>query len=247
MTALAASFAPAAMAVSYAAGLLTTLSPCVLPLLPIVVGGAMQAHRAAPLWMGAGMTISFTVAGLMLGALGPAMGIGAEQLHMAAALSLIAFGLALWLDRLAGLVSRLTQPLALSADRLAGTVGHQSPVAALFFGGLLGLAWSPCAGPMLASALALVASGRDGALGALLLGLFGFGAATPLVIAAYASRAGFSRLTGWALMHSRALRRSFGGVAVVSGVFIASGLDRHIATYMLERMPDTWLELITRI
>ncbi len=246
MTALAASFAPAAMGVSFAAGLLTTLSPCVLPLLPIFVGGAMQNNRSAPMWMGIGMTIAFTVAGTMLGALGPALGVEAGQLHMAAALCLAVFGVALWIDRLAGLVSRIAQPLALSADRLAGSVGHQSPVAALFFGGLLGLAWTPCAGPMLASTLALVASGRDGALGALLLGLFGFGAATPLILAAYASRAGFSRLSGWALLHGRALRRGFGTVAFVSGAFIASGFDRLVATYLLERMPDPWLELVTR-
>ncbi len=73
------------MGVSYAAGLLTTPSPCVLPLLPIVVGGAMQNHRAAPLLMGIGMTVAFAVAGLMLGALGPAMGISTLGLvHQAA-------------------------------------------------------------------------------------------------------------------------------------------------------------------
>jgi cytochrome c-type biogenesis protein len=226
--------------------MLTALSPCVLPLLPLVVGGAMQRHRAAPLLMGIGMTTAFAVAGWILGALGPAMGLDAEWAHHAAAISLVVFGLALWIDPLANLVSRFAQPLALSADRLAGSVGHQSPAAALFFGGLLGLAWSPCAGPMLVSSVALVATGRDAGLGALLLGLFGMGAATPLVLAAYASRSGFARVKRWALGHGVQLRHGFGLLAIVSGVFIATGLDKAIATEMIPILPDGWLELITR-
>ena len=71
-------FVPASIGVSYAAGMLTALSPCVLPLLPLVVGGAMQQHRAAPLLMGIGMTVAFAVAGWILGALGPALGLDAE-------------------------------------------------------------------------------------------------------------------------------------------------------------------------
>lgn len=246
MTVAVETFVPASIGVTYAAGILTALSPCVLPLLPLVVGGAMQRHRAAPLLMGVGMTVAFAVAGWILGALGPAMGVDSEWIHQAAAISLIVFGLALWFDPLANLISRFVQPLAASADRLAGTVGHQSPAAALFFGGLLGLAWSPCAGPMLVSSIALVATGRDAGLGALLLGLFGLGAATPLVLAAYASRAGFAQLKGWALGHSAGLRHGFGLLAMLSGIFIATGLDKLIATYAIAILPDGWLELITR-
>ena len=152
-------------------------------------------------------------------------------MHRAAAISLVVFGIALWIDPLANLVSRL-----------AGSVGHQSPAAALFFGGLLGLAWSPCSGPMLVS-LALVATGQQAGLGAL---LFGLGAATPLVLAAYASRAGFARLRNWALGHGTGLRCGFGVIAVLSGAFIVSGADREIATWVTGALPDAWLELITR-
>ena len=246
MTLAVHTFVPASIGISYAAGILTALSPCVLPLLPMVVGGAMQRHRAAPLLMGIGMTTAFAVAGWILGALGPALDLDPEWVHQAAAMSLILFGLALWIDPLANLVSRFVQPIAVSADRLAGSVGHESPAAALFFGGLLGLAWSPCAGPMLVSSLALVANGRDAGLGAVLLGLFGLGAATPLVLAAYASRAGFSRLKGWALGHSSGLRHGFGLLAMASGIFIATGLDKLIAARILSVLPDSWMELITR-
>lgn len=247
MTATVDLFVPASIGFTYVAGVMTALSPCVLPLLPIVVGGAMQQHRAAPLMMGLGMTAAFATGGWIVGAMGPALGIDPVWLHQAAAISLILFGLALWFEPLTRMISRMVQPLAITADLMAEEIGQKrSPIAAFFFGGLLGLAWSPCAGPMLVSSVALVASGRDATLGALLLGLFGLGAATPMVMAAYASRAGFSRLRNWAMGNTRRLRFDFGLLAIISGVILATGLDKMIATQVMLILPDGWLELITR-
>lgn len=240
-------YAPASAGFTYVAGVLTALSPCVLPLLPIVVGGAMQQHRAAPLLMGLGMTTAFATGGWLLGALGPALGLDPVWMHRIAAWSLILFGLALLFEPLTRLVSRLVQPLAITADLMAEEIGSsRSPLMAFLFGGLLGLAWSPCAGPMLVSSAALVATGQDALLGAILLGLFGLGAATPMVMAAYASRLGFRRLRNWAMGNSRRLRVDFGLLAIVSGIILATGLDKLIATQVMAILPDAWLELITR-
>ncbi len=79
------------LGLSVAAGGLTTLSPCVFPLLPLVLGGAMQGHRLAPLAMGLGMTGSFALIGMLLGALGPALDIDADTVRTAGASLLIAF------------------------------------------------------------------------------------------------------------------------------------------------------------
>ncbi len=247
MTAVPDLFVPASVGFTYVAGVLTALSPCVLPLLPIVVGGAMQQHRAAPLLMGLGMTTAFATGGLLIGALGPVLGLDPVWMHQIAAWSLILFGLALLFEPLTRLISRMVQPLALTADLMAEEIGQKrSPLMAFLFGGLLGLAWSPCAGPMLVSSVALVASGQDALLGAFLLGLFGLGAATPMVMAAYASRAGFRRVRMWAMGNNRRLRIDFGILAILSGIILASGLDKMIATQVMAILPDGWLELITR-
>jgi cytochrome c-type biogenesis protein len=247
VTAVPDLFVPASVGFTYVAGVLTALSPCVLPLLPIVVGGAMQQHRAAPLLMGLGMTTAFATGGLLIGALGPVLGLDPVWMHQIAAWSLILFGLALLFEPLTRLISRLVQPLALTADLMAEEIGQKrSPLMAFLFGGLLGLAWSPCAGPMLVSSVALVASGQDALLGAFLLGLFGLGAATPMVMAAYASRAGFRRVRMWAMGNNRRLRIDFGILAILSGIILASGLDKMIATQVMAILPDGWLELITR-
>ncbi|MFN3399463.1 MAG: cytochrome c biogenesis CcdA family protein [Ferrovibrio sp.] len=240
-------YAPATAGFTYLAGTLTALSPCVLPLLPIVVGGAIEQHRAAPLLMGLGMTAAFATGGWLLGALGPALGLDPVWLHRIAAWSLIAFGVALLFEPLTRLVSRMVQPLAITADLMAEEIGsRRSPLMAFLFGGLLGLAWSPCAGPMLVSSAALVATGQDALLGAILMGLFGLGAATPLVLAAYASRIGFRRLRHWAMTNGRRLHIGFALMAIVSGLILATGMDKLIATQVIAILPDAWLELITR-
>jgi hypothetical protein len=66
------------------------------------------------------------------------------------------------------------------------------------------------------------------------------------VLAAYASRAGFARLKGWALGHSSGLRHGFGLLAMVSGIFIVTGVDKLVAAQILAILPDAWMELITR-
>lgn len=240
-------FVPAGAGFTFVAGLLTALSPCVLPLLPIVVGGAIQRHRAAPLLMGLGMASAFAMGGLLVGALGPVLNIDPVFLQRGAAAMLVLFGLALLVEPLTRLVSRLVQPLTITADLMAERIGQErGPLAAFFFGGLLGLAWSPCAGPMLLSSVALVASGRDPLLGAALLGLFGLGAATPMVAVAYVSRAGLARVRDWAMGHGRQLRHAFAGLAILSGLVLGFGWDKWLATEILQRLPDSWLELITR-
>ncbi|MBL8452699.1 MAG: hypothetical protein JNK97_08115, partial [Zoogloea sp.] len=75
---LSASLSLSHLGLSLLAGSLTTLSPCVFPILPLVVGGAVQANRLAPVAMGVGMAASFALIGLLLGAAGPALGIDGD-------------------------------------------------------------------------------------------------------------------------------------------------------------------------
>ena len=81
------------LGLSLVAGSLTTLSPCVFPILPLVLGSAVQASRLAPIAMGVGMAISFALIGIILGALGPALGIDSDSVRLFGAWMLITFGL----------------------------------------------------------------------------------------------------------------------------------------------------------
>jgi cytochrome c-type biogenesis protein len=234
------------LALSVAAGVLTTLSPCVFPLLPLVLGGALQRHRAAPLAMGVGMALAFAAIGVAVGALGGISALEPDRVRRAGAFLLLAFGLVMLVPALERRFTAWMTPLASSAQAASARLDAGSPWGALGIGALLGIVWSPCAGPLLGSTLALVASAGGAARGALLLGLFGIGAALPLVLAAYASRAGFGRLRGWVLAHAAAARRAMGVLLAAVGLLILTGADRWLETRVNEALPDAWLALTTR-
>lgn len=181
------------------AGSLTTLSPCVFPLLPLVLGGAWQGNRFAPVAMGVGMTTSFALIGMVLGALGPALGIDGDSVRTGGAVMLIAFALVMLVPALGERFTQWMLPIASSANAASTQLDGGSLLGALLLGSVLGLVWSPCSGPLLGSALTLVASEGGVARGGLVLGIFGLGAAIPLVLVAYASRSGFMRVRDWVL------------------------------------------------
>ena len=233
------------LGLSMVAGSLTTLSPCVFPLLPLVLGGAVQSNPLAPLAMGAGMTASFAGIGLLLGALGPALGVDADSVRTLGAAMLIAFGLVMLVPVLNERFTQAVMPIASSAQAASSRLNAGSLLGALALGGLLGLVWSPCSGPLLASAMTLVASEGGAGRGAFILGLFGLGAAVPLMVAAYASRSGFVRARGWVLTHAETLKKVFGLLIVTAGVAILTGADKWLEAQVLDVLPESWVRLTT--
>lgn len=235
---------PSHMGLSLAAGSLTTLSPCVFPILPLVVGGAVQANRLAPVAMGVGMAASFAAIGLFLGALGPALGVDGDSVRSAGALLLIAFAAVMLVPALGERFTQWMLPLATSANAASSRLQSASLSGAFLLGGLLGLVWSPCSGPLLASALTLVAADGGALKGALTLGFFGIGAALPLVAVAYVSRRGFSRARDWVLGHGGTIRKSFGALIGLVGVAILSGGDKWLEAQAVALLPDAWAGLM---
>ena len=235
------------LGLSLAAGGLTTISPCVFPLLPLVLGGAMQRNRLAPLAMGLGMMASFAGIGMLLGALGPALGIDADTLRVAGAAMLVAFAVVMLVPALGERFTQWMLPLASSANAASTRLDAGSVSGALMLGGVLGLVWSPCSGPLLGSALTLVASEGGVARGGVVLGIFGLGAAIPLVAAAYASRSGFARARDWVLAHMHGVRLAFALLLGAMGLAILTGGDKWLEAQVVRWMPDAWLNLTVGI
>ncbi len=233
------------LGLSLVAGSLTTLSPCVFPVLPLVVGGAMQSNRLAPLAMGAGMAASFAGIGLLVGALGPALGIDPDSVRTVGAVLLLAFALVMLVPALGARFSRLLLPVASSANAASSRLDGGSLGSALLLGGVLGLVWSPCSGPLLASALTLVASEGGAGRGALILGIFGLGAAIPLVAVAYASRASLTRVRGWVLTQGDSMKKMFGVLIGLAGIAILTGADKWLEARVIDVLPEGWLRLTT--
>lgn len=235
------------LGLSLAAGSLTTLSPCVFPLLPLVLGSAVQGSRFAPVAMGVGMAVSFAGIGMVLGALGPALGIDADTVRTAGAAMLIAFALVMLVPSLGERFTQWMLPIASTANAASARLDGGSLFGALALGSVLGLVWSPCSGPLLGSALTLVASEGGVARGGIVLGIFGVGAAIPLVAVAYASRSGFLRVRDWVLPRIERVRHGFALLLGALGVAILTGGDKWLEARVLQWLPDAWVNLTVGI
>ncbi|RMH87744.1 cytochrome c biogenesis protein CcdA [Lysobacter pythonis] len=234
------------LGLAWLAGSLTTLNPCVFPLLPLVLGGTLQANRWAPMAMGAGMVSMFAMLGLLVGMAGDALGIDQDLIRTAGAWLLISFGLVMLVPVMNEWFTRLITPLANGAHGATMRLDGGSLHGAFATGGLLGMVWSPCSGPMLASALAVVATEGGATRGTLILGMFGFGAASVLVAVAYASRQGIGKARGWVLSHMHRVKKIFGLMVLLVGIAILSGFDKWLEAQLIHVLPQGWIDLTTQ-
>ena len=169
---------------AYAAGALTILSPCVLPLVPIVLGSAAQRHRFGPLALAAGLVGSFTIVGFAIAALGASIGIDGSGLRLVGAIILALAGIALVVPRVQAVLTRAATPLANWASQQQVGLDRLGLAGQAAIGVLLGLVWSPCVGPTLGAATALAAEGKDLPEVALVMFAFGLGIASVLLVLA---------------------------------------------------------------
>jgi len=233
-------------ALGYGAGLLSTLSPCVLPLIPILLATAMAQHRFGPLALAAGLTLSFTVVGLFLATVGFSIGLDPGVMRQAAAVVLMAFGaLMLWPHGQARFTA-LTSGIGSSAGGWLQRFQAQGWGAQFVVGLLLGLVWTPCVGPTLGATTALAAQGTQLTQVALLMLLFGLGAATPLVVFSGLSREVAQRVRGRLMIGGKFGKFALGTVMLLLGLTILTGLDKHFEAFAVEHSPDWLTQLTTR-
>lgn len=240
---------PTTLALAYAAGVLSTLSPCVLPLLPILVAAALAEHQQGPLALAVGLTLSFTSVGLFTATLGLAIGLDAQVLRRAAAVGLLLFGALLLWPRLQLGFERATAGLgaggAAAMERLH-TLHVTGWPGQLLIGLLLGLIWTPCVGPTLGAATLLAVQRTQLGGVALVLLVFGLGASTPLVLlgrlSAPALRRWRQRLMG-AGGHGRHL---LGLLMLALAALVLSGWDKRAESVLLRWLPAWLSELAAR-
>lgn len=231
---------------AFVAGVVSTLSPCVLPLLPLVIGSAAAAHRFGPLALASGLAGTFVAVGLFVATIGFSIGLDGDALRMGAAVLMIIMGAALILPSLQLRLATAAGP----ANRWAGaTIAGLSPsgLSGQFAVGiLLGIAWSPCVGPTLGAATLLASEGKDLTQVALTMLCFGLGAATPLVAVGLLSRELVLKLRAHTLAAGRSLKAALGVAFVLIGAAIVSGTDRKIEAALVEASPQWLTDLTTR-
>ncbi len=229
---------------SFAAGGLSTLSPCVLPLVPILLGGAIAGSRLAPLALGTGLALSFATTGTLLASLGHVFGLDSDVLHEISAGLLVLFGLVLLSARLQQRFASAASGIGNAGNHWAGRFSPEGLAGQFALGLLLGVAWSPCAGPTLGIAIGLASQGQQLAQVSLVMALFGLGAASPIIGLGMLSRQGMQRFRGNLLMMGGRGKYALGAFMLALGVMMLTGMDKVAEAGLADITPE-WLVRIT--
>ena len=208
------------LGVAFVAGVITAVSPCVLPVLPIVLAGGSTGGGRRPLAIVAGLVASFTTFTLSAAALLDALGLPQDFLRNAAIALLFVLAATLLVPQLGVLLER---PFAFLTRRRAGDLGG-----GFLLGVSLGLVFVPCAGPVLATITVLAAERRVGLDAVLLTLAYSIGAGAVLLAIALGGQRVSRRLRAGA----STLRRGAGVVLAASAVAIAFNLDTTLQTHL---------------
>ncbi len=200
------------MALTIFAGIASVASPCVLPVVPIIVTGTEADHKHRPLLIVLGLSLSFMTMGLMTSLFGGVIAGAMPLLEKTAGIMVILFGLLMLFN--INLFKRLT-----FFSNIQGS--GQGRWSGLIMGLTLGLVWIPCVGPMLAGVLTLVATDGRLSSGLILLACYSIGFAIPMLLLGYASQSVRQRIKQ-VNAHPLAIRLVSSGLLIAFGIFILS-------------------------
>jgi len=224
----------------YAAGLLTLINPCVLPVLPIVLATAIQADKRGPIALAAGMSLAFVTLGIGVATLGYALGIREETVARAAAVMMIGFGLILLVPRFSAGFATATAGVSTRADSQMDTL-DRSGLKGQFLGGmLLGAVWSPCVGPTLGGAIGLASQGQSLLLAGGIMFAFAMGISTIILVLGYGARSVIMKRQALMRRIADKSRPVMGVVFILVGVVILTNFQQVIEGWLVQNMP-AWL------
>lgn len=225
---------------SFLAGIVTVLSPCILPVLPILLSSGTAQGKSRPLGIVIGVIISFTFFTLMLKSLVEATDLNASILRSIAIFIIAFFGLVMIFPKLSGLFSRATRGIQNLGERFQSNAssGFWS---SLTLGLALGLVWTPCAGPILASIITLVAFNQLTFTAFLMTFFYSLGAAVPMFLIAYGGQRVLN--TSKSLSHHvEGIRKGFGVLMLFTALAIGMNWDQFFTQKALVYIPNVDIE-----
>lgn len=225
------------MAFAFLAGVVTILSPCILPILPIVLSstiGGKETGRSRPLGVVIGFVLSFTFFTLFLSTIVRFSGIPADSLRFLSIIIIAGFGISL-------LIPQFQKLMEIIFSKLAGFVPQGSTKTGFWAGfviGLsLGLLWTPCVGPILASVISLAITGSV-TLDAIFITLaYSLGTAIPMFLIMLGGQKMLHKVP-WLLTHTAAIQKGFGVIMILTAIGIFYNIDRSFQTYILKTFPQ---------
>jgi cytochrome c biogenesis protein CcdA len=204
----------------------------------------LAKHRFGIVALAGGLAISFAGVGIFLATLGASAGLDPEVLRRGAAGVMVFFGLVMLSGTLQRAFSRLSAVIGVKGQQALDDVKGNGLLGQMMVGLLLGVVWTPCVGPTLGAATSLAAQGQDLGHIAILMALFGLGAALPLVLLGTISRVSLMKMRGTLATWGSTVRWTLGTLFVVMGMIVITGLDRQLETLLLSASP-AWLTALT--
>ncbi len=224
---------------AFLSGVITILSPCILPVLPIVLSGGVGGGKARPFGVLAGFVVSFTAFTLTLSAIVQALGIPVDALRIVAVVLIVLFGVVMLVPWLSVRFELLTSRIARKSGGGVGAPG--TPKRTGFWSGVvvglsLGLIWTPCVGPIMASVISLALTQHvDGGSVSITLA-YTLGTSIPMLGVMLGGRALLNRVPALT-RNSGNIQKGFGVLMIVMGVAIGMGWDRQFQSFILRTLP----------
>ncbi len=227
------------IAFSFLAGVVTVLSPCILPLLPIILSSSDKTGRQKPLGVVTGFVLSFTFFTLFLSSLVKVFNLPADNLRAFSIVILILFGVSLLIPKVQLWLEILFSRLA---NYLPTVKGSPNFVGGLLVGFSLGLLWTPCVGPILASVISLSITGTVSAESTLITLAYALGTALPMLAIMLAGSTALQKVP-WLVKNTGKIQKAFGILMIFTALGIFFNVDRKFQSYILRTFPNYGLGL----
>ena len=231
---------PVEIGLAFLEGVALIVSPCILPVLPLVLAASAEGGRRRPYGIIIGFVLSFSLFALASRYIVTALGVDLDVIKNVSLVLLVLFGLVLLSSKLSEKFSALTQGAANFGNRLASH-SKDGLFSGILIGSLIGLVWTPCSGPILAAVLVQVIRQQSDIAGYFIILSFAIGAGVPMLIIALSGRSIMKKL-GFFTRHAEAVRRAFGVLIILSVAYIASGVDAQ--TWFMDYRPSQQKEAV---
>ena len=222
---------------AFLAGLLTIAAPCTLPLLPVLLGTSFgQKNKLRPVFIVLGFVIVFTLAAIILSLLARYFGFDTNFVRNVGIFVLAIFGILLIWSTPFELVAIKLTPFISRVSVKVG-LGNKGNFSALLLGMTLGLVWTPCAGPVLASILTLIALQKDLLAAGILLLFYSLGAGVPMFMIAYGGQY-ISQKVSTISKYSKLLQQIFGVLIIILAILMYFNYDTQFYSLLFQYFPS---------
>ena len=231
------------IAFAFLAGIITVLSPCILPILPIILSssiGDKYIGNSRPMGVVIGFVLSFTFFTLFLSTIVRLSGISAGAIRLVSVFVIGGFGASLLIPQFQVLVEKLFSKLAGFIPNSQNRIGFGG---GLIIGFSVGLLWTPCVGPILASVISLAINSTVTFDAFLITLAYSLGTAIPMFLIMLGGQSALRRIP-WLLSNLVNIQKLFGMLMILTAIGIFFNVDRKFQTFILEKFPEYGPNLI---